>query len=70
MRLNGKPIDPAAGYRVSVNNFMASGGDNFTVLTNGTDAADAGIDVDAIESYLKSGATVPDTDRITDVTPR
>ena len=42
MTLNGKPIDPAANYRVAVNNFLATGGDNFTVLTDGTDAVDAG----------------------------
>ena len=51
----GKPIDPAARYRVTVVNFLASGGDNFTVLTQGTDAVDAGLDVDATEAYLKAG---------------
>ncbi|MDQ3246548.1 MAG: bifunctional metallophosphatase/5'-nucleotidase, partial [Pseudomonadota bacterium] len=35
MRLDGRAIVPAARYRVTVNNFMASGGDNFTVLTEG-----------------------------------
>ena len=70
MRLNGKAIDPAARYRVAVNNFMASGGDNFTVLAQGTGAADAGTDIDALEAYLKPGATVPDMGRIRDLTPR
>ena len=42
MTLDGKPIDPAATYRVAVNNFLASGGDNFTVLAEGTDPVDAG----------------------------
>ena len=32
MTLNGKPIDPAETYRVAINNFLASGGDNFTLL--------------------------------------
>src|SRR6476646_7038465 len=32
MTLNGQPIDPAASYRVTVNNFLALGGDGFTVL--------------------------------------
>ena len=49
---------------------MASGGDNFTVLIDGTDATDAGTDVDALEAYLRTGATVPATDRIRDVTPK
>ncbi len=70
MRLSGRPIDPAARYRITVNNFLASGGDNFSVLRNGTDAIDAGSDVDALEAYLRGGAHVPATDRITDVTPR
>ena len=30
--LNGTPIDPAASYRVTVNSFLADGGDGFTVL--------------------------------------
>lgn len=68
MRLKGKAIDPAARYRVTINNFMASGGDNFTVLAQGTDAVDAGLDLDALEAFLKSGATVPATGRIDDRT--
>ena len=70
MTLDGKAIDPGARYRISVNNFLASGGDNFTVLASGTDAVDAGSDVDALEAYLRGGAIVPATDRVRDVTPR
>ncbi len=70
MRLNGRPIDPAARFRVTVNNFMASGGDNFTVLAQGTNTVDAGLDLDALEAFLKPGATVPATDRIEDRTRR
>ena len=40
MSLNGQPIDPAASYRVTVNNFLFVGGDGFTVLTAGNRAAD------------------------------
>ncbi len=36
MSLNGQRIDPAAGYRVTVNNYLAVGGDGFTVLKEGT----------------------------------
>ena len=35
MSLNGQPVDPAASYRVTVNNFLFVGGDGFTVLTEG-----------------------------------
>ena len=34
--INGAPVDPAAAYRVTVNNFLAGGGDSFTVLAQGT----------------------------------
>jgi 5'-nucleotidase len=70
MRLGGKPVDPAASYRVTVVNFLASGGDNFTVLREGTGAVDAGLDLDATEAYLRSGGGVPEMGRIKDVTPR
>jgi 5'-nucleotidase len=70
MALDGRAIDPAVSYRVAVNNFIASGGDNFTVLASGGDAADAGTDVDALEAYVGSGASVPATNRVRDVTPR
>ncbi|HXG99619.1 MAG TPA: bifunctional metallophosphatase/5'-nucleotidase [Sphingomicrobium sp.] len=70
MALEGRPIDPAARYRIAVNNFMASGGDNFTVLIGGTEPTDAGTDLDGLEAYLRGGVTVPATDRIRNVTPR
>jgi 5'-nucleotidase len=70
MTLGGKPIDPAGRYRVTVNNFLASGGDNYSVLTQGTDAFDAGLDLDALEAWLGTNPTVPAVGRIRDVTPR
>ncbi|HEX8841862.1 MAG TPA: bifunctional UDP-sugar hydrolase/5'-nucleotidase, partial [Sphingomicrobium sp.] len=70
MQLNGRPIDPAAKYRVTVNNFLASGGDGFSVLNEGTDAFDAGLDLDALESYLGSDPKAPPVGRITDLTPK
>ena len=70
MTVGGRAIDSAARYRVAVNNFLASGGDNFTVLASGGEAIDAGTDVDALETYLRGGANVPATDRIRNVTPR
>ena len=57
--LEGKPIDPSASYRVVTNSFMASGGDNYSVLLEGTDRRDVGIDIDALESYLAAGAVQP-----------
>ena len=60
----GKPIDPAASYRVVTNSFMASGGDNYTVLQEGTDRRDVGIDIDALEAFLATGAAIPGGGRI------
>ncbi len=68
--LDGKTIDPAGSYRVTVNNFLASGGDNFTLLAKGTNPADGGLDLDATEAYLKAGATVPAKGRVVDLTPK
>jgi 5'-nucleotidase len=64
MRLKGRTIEPEGRYRIVVNNFMASGGDNFSVLAQGRDAADAGLDLDALEAWLKPGARVPSLGRI------
>jgi 5'-nucleotidase len=52
VKLNGVTIDPAAKYRVSVNAFMASGGDNFLALKEGTERTTGVMDVDALEQYL------------------
>ncbi len=70
MTLNGKPIDPAARYRVTTNNFLASGGDGFSVFTQGTDTFDAGLDLDALEAYLATNPTAPTVGRVRDVTPK
>ncbi|HVF37361.1 MAG TPA: bifunctional metallophosphatase/5'-nucleotidase [Sphingomicrobium sp.] len=63
MTLDGKPIDPTARYRVTVNNFLSSGGDGFSALTQGTDTFDAGLDLDALEAWLAKGQAVPPTGR-------
>ena len=71
MKLDGKAIDSGASYKVAVVNFLSSGGDNFTVLTQDTDSVDANVvDVDASEAYLKAGGGVPEQGRIKDRTPR
>ncbi|HZB69874.1 MAG TPA: 5'-nucleotidase C-terminal domain-containing protein, partial [Sphingomicrobium sp.] len=69
MRLNGKAIDPGGRYRVAVNHFLAGGGDKFTVLADGTDAVDLGLDLDAMEAWLKKGAPVPKLGRVKNLGP-
>jgi 5'-nucleotidase len=69
MMLDGKAIDPNGRYRVTVNNFLASGGDGYSVLTEGTDTFDAGLDLDALEAWLATNPAVPQLGRISDATP-
>ncbi len=65
--VGGVPVDPAASYRVSVNNFLAAGGDGFSVFAQGTNLTGGPIDLDALTAYLAAnpGLAPPATDRIT-----
>jgi|TARA_R100000049_G_C1951456_1_gene99618 5'-nucleotidase len=65
--LNGQPIDPAASYRVTMNSFLATGGDGFDIFAQGTDAVTGPVDLDATEAYLDGEGVraLPATDRIT-----
>jgi 5'-nucleotidase len=49
----GQAIDPTASYRVTVNSFIAGGGDNFTVLRDGTNRVVGPVDLDALVEYVK-----------------
>lgn len=65
--VDGVPVDPAAPYRVTVNNFLAAGGDNFTAFAEGTDLTGAEIDLDALLAYFGANPALapPAQDRIT-----
>jgi 5'-nucleotidase len=67
LALNGTPIDLAASYRVTMNSFLATGGDGFTVFNDGTDILGGPVDVDAFSAYVKAQGTVSPAplDRIT-----
>jgi 5'-nucleotidase len=54
LSLNGKPIRPDAQYRVTVNSFLAEGGDGYRVLTKGGQRVGGGQDVDVLLDYLNS----------------
>jgi 5'-nucleotidase len=54
LSLHGVMLQPAASYRVTVNSFLAEGGDHFTVLKEGTDRVGGSIDVDALERYIRA----------------
>ena len=54
MQLDGRAIAPEQSYRVTVNNFLADGGDGFRVLREATDRVGGPVDVDALTEYLRS----------------
>jgi 5'-nucleotidase len=53
---NGALIDKTATYTVTVNSFLADGGDNFTVLRDGTNRLGGPVDLDALIAYLQATA--------------
>ena len=64
--LNGMPLDLAATYQVTVNNFLADGGDNFgTFGTITAPRLDGGNDLEALVNYLGTFSPVapPSIDR-------
>ena len=58
MSLNGERIDPANSYRVTVNNYLAVGGDGFTVLKDGAAPLFGVFDVDALYAYFQANSPV------------
>ena len=66
LSLNGQRIDPAASYRVTVNNFLSVGGDGFTVFREGTEQQFGVYDVDALYAYFQANSPIAPTaaDRI------
>jgi 5'-nucleotidase len=58
IRINGTPVDPLASYRVAMNNFLASGGDGFTVFNEGTNPLGGEIDLDALVAYFMKNSPI------------
>ncbi len=53
IRIEGRPWERDAAYRVTVNSYLAAGGDRFRILLDGTERSGGPLDVDALASYLK-----------------
>jgi 5'-nucleotidase len=68
MFVNGTEVAPGDSFRVTMNNFLATGGDGFTVFNEGTDALGGAQDIDALVAYFtaagSAGIAVPPLDRI------
>ncbi|MCW5660948.1 MAG: bifunctional metallophosphatase/5'-nucleotidase [Burkholderiaceae bacterium] len=59
LRLHGAPIEPQQRLRVTINNFLAGGGDNFSVFKrDGQDPRTGIMDIDAFERYVAAQGTV------------
>jgi len=59
LRLNGAVIEPQQTLRVTINGFLASGGDNFTVFQrDGRDPRTGVMDIDALERFVAAQGTV------------
>jgi len=54
MTLDGKPIEPASSYRVTLNDYLAVGGDGFTVAKQGTSPQYGGYDADALFTFFRA----------------
>jgi 5'-nucleotidase len=57
LMLNGEPIVVDQTYRVTVNSFLADGGDSFSAFAGGTNRLFGELDVDAFEDYLAEFGT-------------
>jgi 5'-nucleotidase len=72
--IDGERLRAEKTYRVTVNNYLAEGGDNFETFTEGTNRVSGGLDIDAMRAYLEANSPVsppdaPRIERISDDTP-
>jgi 5'-nucleotidase len=55
----GNPIDPAASYSITCNNFLATGGDGFTTFISGTNQVGGPVDLDSLIDYFEHHNPLP-----------
>ena len=64
---NGNQLNPEQIYSVVVNNFVATGGDGFTVFKEGINLVTGPTDLDALVEYIENyegSISAPELDRI------
>jgi 5'-nucleotidase len=59
IKINGVTVAPGNSYRVTVNSFLADGGDSFPVLPLGTNRLGGEVDTDSLERYIATNSPVP-----------
>jgi 5'-nucleotidase len=71
LTINGQPVTEAGSYRITVNSFLADGGDGFSVLPQGSNRVGGVVDIDALEQYFGTAPELspPPLNRIDVVTP-
>ena len=67
LKIGGVAVDRTASYRVVMNNFIADGGDGFTVFRSCTNPLGGEVDIDAFARYLgaHSPLSPPPLNRVT-----
>jgi 5'-nucleotidase len=68
MWVSGVEVQPTDSFRVTLNNFLATGGDGFATFKEGTQALGGAQDIDALVDYFhaagSAGISPPPLDRI------
>jgi 5'-nucleotidase len=68
MWVSGVEVQPGDSFRVTLNNFLSTGGDGFATFTEGTNALGGAQDIDALVAYFhaagSAGISPPALDRI------
>jgi 5'-nucleotidase len=69
--MDGQPLDPEVSYRITINSFLAGGGDAFTVLRDGTDSVTSSGDMEALEAWIAAEPirALPPLGRVRNLTP-
>jgi 5'-nucleotidase len=58
IKINGVTVNPTTQYRVTMNSFLADGGDNFAAFREGTNTLGGEVDTDAIVEYFAAKSPV------------
>jgi 5'-nucleotidase len=56
--IDGRQVTPGQRYRVAVNEFLAAGGDNFSVFTRGTEVTTVSLDLETLTAYFDNHSPV------------
>lgn len=71
--IDGVEVQPTDSFRVTMNSFLAAGGDGFTIFNEGTDPLGGDVDSDALVAYFEAAEpasiAVPAQNRIVPFPP-